>query len=148
MKKEIMRHVEKMLPSSNMIKALHNSVGRRGMVIRPAIQLIIKVFEIWFSKKAQDIINLAGILLLNEDSYAFIQSCFLLNYPSVISSMFINKFVQKCQYYYTLSNQSVPLVTVTSIVSLLTKQLCSFIGKFLVGSFRNCMWRSRLCWKD
>ena len=31
------------------------------------------------------------------------QSCFLLNYISVISSMFINKFVQKCQYYYTLS---------------------------------------------
>ena len=45
-KKEIMRHEEKMLPSSNMIQALHNSVGRRGMMIRPAIQLIIKVFEI------------------------------------------------------------------------------------------------------
>ena len=71
-KKEIMRHVEKMLPSSNMIQALHNSVGRRGMMIRPAIQLIIKVFEIWFSKKAEDIINLTGILLSNEDSYAFI----------------------------------------------------------------------------
>ena len=37
--------------------------------------------------------------------------------------MFINKFVQKCQYYYTLLNQSVSLVTVTSIVFLLTIQL-------------------------
>ena len=54
------------------------------------------------------------------------QSCFLLNYISVISSIFINKFVQKCQYYYTLSDQNVPLVTVTSVVSLLTIQLCSY----------------------
>ena len=46
-----------------------------------------------------------------------------LNYISVISSMFTNKFVKKCQYYYTLLEQSVPLVTVTSVVSLLTKQL-------------------------
>ena len=72
LQKEIMRHVEKMLPSSNMIQALHNSVGRRGMMIRPAIQLIIKVFEIWFSKKAQDIINLVDIPLLNWDTYPFI----------------------------------------------------------------------------
>ena len=43
------------------------------------------------------------------------QSCFLLNYISVISSIFINKFVQKCQYYYNLLDQSVPLVTVMSI---------------------------------
>jgi hypothetical protein len=42
-------------------------------------------------------------------------SCFLLNYISVISSIFINKFVQKCQYYYNLLDQSVPLVTVMSI---------------------------------
>ena len=53
----------------------------------------------------------------------FVQSCFLLNYISVITSKTINKFVQKCQYYYTLSDQSVLLVTVTSVVSLLTKQL-------------------------
>ena len=43
------------------------------------------------------------------------QSCFLLNYISVIFSIFINKFVQKCQYYYNLLDQSVPLVTVKSI---------------------------------
>ena len=43
-------------------------------------------------------------------------------YLSVISSKFINKFVQKCQYYYTLLDQSIPLVTVTSVVSLLTEQ--------------------------
>ena len=42
-------------------------------------------------------------------------------YISVISSMLINNiFIQKCQYYYTLSDQSVPQVTVTSVVSLLT----------------------------
>ena len=43
----------------------------------------------------------------------YTQSCFLLSYISVISSMFTNKFVKKCQYYYTLLEQSVPLVTVT-----------------------------------
>ena len=51
------------------------------------------------------------------------QSCFLLNSISVISSIFINKFVQKCQYYHTLTNQSILLVTVMSGLSLLTKQL-------------------------
>ena len=54
----------------------------------------------------------------------FTQSCFLLNYISVISSRFIHKVVQKCQCYYTLLVQRVPLVTVTSVVSLQTKQLC------------------------
>ena len=49
------------------------------------------------------------------------QSCFILNYIGGISSIFINEFVQKCQYYYTLSDQSVPLVTVRSVFSLLTK---------------------------
>ena len=43
--------------------------------------------------------------------------------------MFINKVIQKRQYYYTLSDQSVPLVTVTSAVSLLTKQLLGGGGK-------------------
>ena len=36
-------------------------------------------------------------------------------HKSVISSMFIHKFIQKCQYYYTLSDRSVPLVTVTDL---------------------------------
>ena len=35
----------------------------------------------------------------------------------------MDALVQKCQFYYTLSNQSVPLVTVRSNVSLLTEQL-------------------------
>ena len=35
----------------------------------------------------------------------------------------VRKFVQKCQYYYSLSDQSVPQVTVRSTVSLLTEQL-------------------------
>ena len=33
-----------------------------------------------------------------------IQSCSILNDISVISSEFINKFVQKCQCYYTFSD--------------------------------------------
>ena len=47
----------------------------------------------------------------------FVQSCILLNYVSVISSIFINKFDQKCQYF-TLMDQSVPLITVTSLIYL------------------------------
>ena len=35
----------------------------------------------------------------------------------------VQQFVQKCQYYYTLSDQSVPPVTVRSNISLLTEQL-------------------------
>ena len=50
-------------------------------------------------------------------------SCSILNNISVISSKFINKFVQKCLCYYTFSDQRIPQVTVTSIVSLLAKQL-------------------------
>ena len=49
------------------------------------------------------------------------QSCSILNNISVISSKFIDKFAQKCQCYYTFSDQSIPLVTVTSLVSLLTE---------------------------
>ena len=46
-----------------------------------------------------------------------VQSCILLNYVSVISCKFINKFAQKCQYF-TLMDQSVPLIIVTSFVYL------------------------------
>ena len=45
------------------------------------------------------------------------------NNVGVISCKFINKLVQKCQCYYSFSDQSIPLVTVTSVVSLLTEQL-------------------------
>ena len=51
------------------------------------------------------------------------QSCSIQNNIGVISSKFINKFVQKCLCYYTSLDQSIPLVTVTSKVSLLTEQL-------------------------
>ena len=51
------------------------------------------------------------------------QSCSVLNNTGVISSKFTNKFVKMCQYYYTLLDQSIPLVAVTSVVSLLTEQL-------------------------
>ena len=55
------------------------------------------------------------------------QSCILLNYISVISSKFINKFAQKCQYF-TLMDQRVPLITVTSLVYLGRNRLCLNIG--------------------
>jgi hypothetical protein len=38
----------------------------------------------------------------------YVQGCILLTYLSVISSKFIQKFAQKCQYF-TLIDQSVPL---------------------------------------
>ena len=72
-----------------------------------------------------------------------VQSFFLLNYISVISSMFIVKFVQKCQYCYTLFNQSILLVTVTSAsVSLLTKQLR--IYNFLGSLDKQWKWGSQI----
>ena len=46
----------------------------------------------------------------NQHFFTFIQICSTLNNISVISSKFINKFVQKCQCYYTLSDRSIPLV--------------------------------------
>ena len=49
--------------------------------------------------------------------------------------------MQKCQCYYTLLNQSIPLVTVTSVVSLLTEQLwlgvqqfSDYLSKYILGS--------------
>ena len=56
-----------------------------------------------------------------EPFCCFYQSCSVQNNTSVISSKFINKFMQKCQCYYTLSDQSIPLVAVTSVVFLLTE---------------------------
>ena len=53
-----------------------------------------------------------------ETCMDYCQSCSIKNDISVISSK-----LQKCQCYYTLSDQSIPLVTVTSVVSLLTEQL-------------------------
>ena len=54
----------------------------------------------------------------------FINKAVVKNNASVISSKFIKKFVQKCQRYYTLSDQRIPLVAAKSVVSLLTEQLC------------------------
>ena len=56
------------------------------------------------------------------------QSCSIQNNIGVISSKFINKLVQKCQCYYPSSDQNIPLVTVTSVLSLLTEQLCTQYG--------------------
>ena len=51
------------------------------------------------------------------------QSGFLLKYIRVVSSIFIDKFPQKCQYS-TLMDQSVPVITFTSLVYFKGKQLC------------------------
>ena len=52
------------------------------------------------------------------------QGCILLTYLSVISSKFIQKFAQKCQYF-TLIDQSVPLYNFYITFYLRTNQLCS-----------------------
>ena len=39
------------------------------------------------------------------------------------TDVLVQQFVQKCQCYYTLSDQRIPLVTIISNVSLLTEQL-------------------------
>ena len=39
---------------------------------------------------------------------AFFKAVFFLNYISVTSSIFVNKFLQKCQNYYTLSSPKHP----------------------------------------
>ena len=63
---------------------------------------------------------------------AFWQSCSIKNNISVISSKFTNKFVQKCLCYHTLWDQSIPLVTIISVVSLSlrTEQLCGLLKNF------------------
>ncbi len=50
------------------------------------------------------------------------QTCSVLSYISVISSIFINKFDQKC-HYFTLMDQSFPTITVASLVYFKRKQL-------------------------
>ena len=45
-----------------------------------------------------------------------IRICILLKYICVISSIFVNKFAQKCQYSTLKDQSSVPLITVTSLV--------------------------------
>ena len=47
--------------------------------------------------------------------YEFTQRGFLLKYIRVVSSIFIDKFAQKCQYSIFM-DQSVPVITVTSLV--------------------------------
>ena len=53
----------------------------------------------------------------------YIQGCILLTYLSVISSKFIQKFAQKCQYF-TLIDQSVPLDNFYITFYLRTNQRC------------------------
>ena len=52
------------------------------------------------------------------------QACSVSIDLTVTRGTLVQKFFQKCQYYYALLDQSVPLVTVRSTVSLLTEQLC------------------------
>ena len=65
-------------------------------------------------------------------------------YLSDISSKFINKFVEKCQCNYSLSDQSIPLITVTSVVSLLIEQLCLEYEK-RPKLKENINWPEKLC---
>ena len=52
--------------------------------------------------------------LENHNSVQWRQTGILLSYICVISSICVNKFAQKCQYYYTLPDPSVPLVTISN----------------------------------
>ena len=65
-------------------------------------------------------------------------------FSSVISSIIINKFIQKCQHYYNLSDQSVPLVTVTSVEIIILFIFFSKITDWLSLKPRkvhtNCLW--------
>ena len=84
------------------------------------------------------------------------QGCILLTYLSVISSKFIQKFAQKCQYF-TLIDQSVPLYNFYITFYLRTNQLCFHFSilffqvgiffLFLVGIFSSRITNSqRLFW--
>ena len=55
----------------------------------------------------------------SKDSVICSQTGILLSYISVISFICANQFSQKCQHYYTLSDQSVPLVTIKSLFYVL-----------------------------
>ena len=77
----------------------------------------------FFLHKALLIKSCGGVCLWKNRICSDQQSCSILNNIVVTSSKFINKFEQKCQSY-NFSDQSIPLVTVTLVVSLLTEQLC------------------------
>ena len=64
-----------------------------------------------------------------------IQGCILLTYLSVISSKFIQKFAQKCQYF-TLIDQSVPLDNFYITFYLRTNQRRMQIPKINKPSFK------------
>ena len=59
------------------------------------------------------------------------QGCILLTYLSVISSKFIQKFAQKCQYF-TLIDQSVPLYNFYITFYLRTNHLCSLLASNMI----------------
>ena len=69
------------------------------------------------------------------------QTCILLKCISVISSIFINKFAQKCQHS-TLMDGSVPLITVTSLVSFRRIQVWS---SYVSKNFKFYLNQSYLC---
>ena len=77
--------------------------------------------------------------------FGVIKAVFFLNYISVISSIFVKIFLQKCQNYYSCCHQSVPLVTVTSVVSLLKKTALGVIILFILfcslGKKPACEWQ-------
>ena len=64
--------------------------------------------------------------VLNQIALPYSQGCILLTYLSVISSKFIQKLAQKCQYF-TLIDQSVPLYNFYITFCLRTNQLCGYV---------------------
>ena len=63
-----------------------------------------------------------SVLLWNFKDGGSKQGCILLTYLSVISSKFIQKFAQKCQYF-TLIDQNVPLYNFYITFYIRTNQL-------------------------
>ena len=70
----------------------------------------------WWSEMFYLILNYVSV-------YCLLHSCFVSIDLTVTRGTLVRKFVQKCQYYNALLDQSIPLVPVRSIVSLLTEQL-------------------------
>ena len=74
------------------------------------------------------------VSILMQFSWHYVQGCILLTSLSVISSKFIQKFAQKCQYF-TLIDQSVPLDNFYITFYLRTNQLWGHYRKFVRTCF-------------
>ena len=118
--KELRLHFERML--NEMRKVLHYAEETNENTFcleQTGIRDSIRKMSQWYKKKSKIyskfIQNVFHIWLASK-LYS------LKSYIRVISSISINKFSQKCRYYYTLMDQSVTLITVTSLFYPLTIQ--------------------------